>query len=214
MGSDAASRSRSTKRKTIVDADKGVVLVGDAAIGFPSALGIGTARGFEDATHLVRTLCSALEAAGQGAEGGVTGGKEGKARAIAAALREYEPEVMRERRAMHDVTVLAMQANDTPWLFMPKQVAPASRTKPCALAPNPRPQFYREHSSTITQLMPPPPTHVTQVMAPIIDADTKYSSVKQDWSTRLWIWLARLTYTTRRVASPAAADLRAKYRKE
>ena len=54
-----------------------------------------------------------------GAEGRETGCKE---RAIAAALREYEPEVMRERRAMHDVTVLAMQANDTPWLFMPKQV--------------------------------------------------------------------------------------------
>lgn len=153
-----------------------MVLVGDAAIGFPSALGIGTARGFEDATHLVRSLRSALEAAGAGAQqvsgaGSLeTGSKD---RAIAAALREYEPEVMRERRAMHDVTVLAMQANDTPWLFMPKQV-----------------------------------------MNPIIDADTKYSSVKQDWPARLWIWLARLTYTTRRVASPEAADLRAKYRKE
>ena len=62
--------------------------------------------------------------------------------------------------------------------------------------------------------MLPPPAHVTQVMNPIIDADTKYSSVKQDWPARLWIWLARLTYTTRRVASPEAADLRAKYRKE
>ena len=122
------SWSRSTKRKSIVDADKGVVLVGDAAIGFPSALGIGTARGFEDATHLVCSLRRALEAAGEeaqqggGAEGRETGGKE---RAIMAALRDYEPEVMRERKAMHDVTVLAMQANDTPWLFMPKQVAPA-----------------------------------------------------------------------------------------
>jgi len=146
-GSDAASRRRSTKRKSIVDADKGVVLVGDAAIGFPSALGIGTARGFEDATHLVCSLRCALEAAGQGAQqgrsaggreiGGLAGGKE---RAIAAALREYEPEVLRERRAMHDVTVLAMQANDTPWLLMPKQVAPASRPKPCPLAPKPRRQ--------------------------------------------------------------------------
>ena len=126
-GSDAASRNRSSKRKSIVDADKGIVLVGDASIGFPSALGIGTARGFEDATHLVHCLRSALETAGAGAhigaaeEGRETGGKE---LAIAAALREYEPEVMRERRAMHDVTVLAMQAADTPWLFMPKQVAP------------------------------------------------------------------------------------------
>ena len=42
--------------------------MGDAAIGFPSALGIGTARGFEDATHLVRSLRSALEAAGVGAQ--------------------------------------------------------------------------------------------------------------------------------------------------
>ena len=101
------------------------MLVGDAAIGLPSALGIGTARGFEDATYLAGSLRSALEAAGQGAQQG--GGAEGrgpgvKERAIAAALREYEPEVMRERTAMHDVTVLAMQANDTPWLFMPKQV--------------------------------------------------------------------------------------------
>ena len=51
-------------------------------------------------------------------------------------------------------------------------------------------------------------------MSPIMDADTKYSSVKRDWPSRLWIWLARLTYTTRRVSSPAAANLRASYKKE
>ena len=137
------SWSRSTKRKSIVDADKGVVLVGDAAIGFPSALGIGTARGFEDATHLVRSLRSALDAAGAGAQQVAGAGSletGSKYRAIAAALREYEPEVMRERRAMHDVTVLAMQANDTPWLFMPKQVAPAQH------APNPVP-WLQSHDS-------------------------------------------------------------------
>jgi 2-polyprenyl-6-methoxyphenol hydroxylase-like FAD-dependent oxidoreductase len=165
----------STKRKSIVDAEKGIVLVGDAAIGFPSALGVGTARGFEDTTLLVQSLRSALEQAVAGARSGAAEEDAGelRRRAIAAGLREYEPEVMRERRAMHDVTVLAMQANDTPWLFMPKQV-----------------------------------------MGPIIDAGTKYSSVKKHWPSRLWIWLARLTYTTRRVTSPAAARLRASYKKK
>eukprot|EP00316_Scyphosphaera_apsteinii_P004245 CAMPEP_0119310036 /NCGR_PEP_ID=MMETSP1333-20130426/17665_1 /TAXON_ID=418940 /ORGANISM="Scyphosphaera apsteinii, Strain RCC1455" /LENGTH=511 /DNA_ID=CAMNT_0007314153 /DNA_START=44 /DNA_END=1579 /DNA_ORIENTATION=- len=156
----------STKRKSIVEADRGIVLVGDAAIGFPSALGIGTARGFEDATHLVRSLRGAAEAA-EGA-----GERCSKEDTIAAGLREYEPEVLRERRAMCDVTVLAMQATDTPWLVMPKQV-----------------------------------------MGPIMDADRKYSAVKKDWPSRIWIWLARLTYSTRRVASPAADSLRASYKK-
>ena len=155
VGSDALSQCRSTKRKSIVDADKGVVLVGDAAIGFPSALGIGTARGFEDATHLVRSLRSALEAVdtgegeqlGGGSQGSETGGTN---MAIADALREYEPEVMRERRAMHDVTVLAMQAADTPWLFMPKQVDPDLNPRPCTVPPNARSQILKARPSVPT----------------------------------------------------------------